>query len=83
MHLSKIPTQIIGLVMCIALAGYYAYLIVTSTVTPTADTETVSSTTLSTEIFNDQIFNTLQVLNINGPLPISLQQGDLGNAEPF
>ena len=73
-----------GLVICLALVGYYGYLIYTSkSVAVTAPPSTDPLDQLSTTIFSDPVFQSLKTKDANGPLPITVNPAELGKSNPF
>lgn len=70
----------IGFVICLVLAGYYGYLVISSLRTKGKASPT---RLVNTNLFSEAVFRELGSLNINGALPFSLGGEDLGNPNPF
>jgi hypothetical protein len=70
-----------GLVSCLVIFGFYAYLIVTNyQLTRAQQPAQPAPAPLKLDTTMLQI---IQSRNINGPLPIQVQPGDLGNGQLF
>lgn len=69
----------VGLVICLALVGYFGYLIFTSLQSP-ATTSTVQPAAIS---LDEKALVQMRAKSLNGNLPLTLDQNNLGKTEPF
>lgn len=69
---------IAGLVICLAIAGYYGYLIITSNKKLAA-----SPPANQAPAVNQSLLQVLRDKNKNGSLPIEVTSDELGNSQPF
>ncbi len=69
---------VIGSIICLGLAGYYGYLIVTSNKKLTTGQPAAAQPTL-----NRAILQQLRDKTKNGALPIEIKPDELGNTQPF
>lgn len=76
------PTILAGLFSCLVLTVIYTYMIV-SRVTVMVPVDGIGQATVGATILNSTVFQDLAKKNPNGPLPVSIQAGEIGNQNPF
>jgi hypothetical protein len=76
---------ILGLLVCIGLAGYYGYLGYSSFNVDAAPAAPAATAPLpyTEQLFDDPLFAELGTKDVNGPLPVTFTPEEQGNDDPF
>ncbi len=72
-----------GLFLCLAVIGYYGYLIVSSGAFKSANAIQPPSSSAAVFTLDDTTFSVLHSRELNGELPITLNDSELGKESPF
>ncbi len=70
---------VMGLVICLVVAGYYGYLIITNQKLPAA----VPPPTAGAFTLDEPTLLDIRTKTINGNLPITVNESEVNNPQPF